>query len=313
MDFGLGIHGEPGIRSSAWMPAADLAASLVEAVLAERPADADGRAAVVVNGLGATKYEELFLLYGHVARLLEQAGVTPVMPEVGELVTSLDMAGCSLSVTWLDDELERYWLAPADTAAFGRGDASSLPTFETVAALTEDEQAQAVAEEASEASVAGAVTARAAIRAMTDVVLANEERLGQIDAVAGDGDHGVGMARGSRAAAAAADAAEGGVGSVLAAAGDAFGDKAGGTSGILWGIFLSAIGAVARQHRRGHAGAAARRGAARGGHDPAGRQGRARRQDHARLADPVRRRPRRGHRLGRRAGRGLDRRRRDGG
>ena len=55
MDFGLGIHGEPGIRSSAWMPAADLAASLVEAVLAERPADADGRAAVGVNGLGAPK------------------------------------------------------------------------------------------------------------------------------------------------------------------------------------------------------------------------------------------------------------------
>ena len=110
MEFGLGIHGEPGIRSSAWMPAADLATSLVEAVLAERPAGADGRAAVVVNGLGATKYEELFLLYGHIARLLGQAGVTPVMPEVGELVTSLDMAGCSLSVTWLDDELERYWV-----------------------------------------------------------------------------------------------------------------------------------------------------------------------------------------------------------
>jgi dihydroxyacetone kinase len=243
MEFGLGIHGEPGIRSSAWVPAAELAASLVEAVLAERPANAEGRAAVVVNGLGATKYEELFLLYGHIARLLERAGVVPVMPEVGELVTSLDMAGCSLSVTWLDDELERYWVAPADTAAFRRGNASSLPTFDTVAASTQHEETTAVAVEASEASVAAAATAREAIRAMTEVVLANEERLGQIDAVAGDGDHGVGMARGSRAASAAADAAEGGVGSVLAAAGDAFGDKAGGTSGILWGIFLSAIGA----------------------------------------------------------------------
>jgi dihydroxyacetone kinase len=243
MEFGLGIHGEPGIRSSAWVPAPELAASLVEAVLAERPAGADGRAAVVVNGLGATKYEELFLLYGHIARLLEQAGVRAVMPEVGELVTSLDMAGCSLSVTWLDDELERYWLAPADTPAFRRGDASALPTFERVAVATQDEQAEAVAVEATEASVAAAATARAAIRAMADVVLANEERLGQIDAVAGDGDHGVGMARGSRAARSAAEAAEGGIGTVLAAAGDAFGDKAGGTSGILWGIFLSAIGA----------------------------------------------------------------------
>ena len=64
MDFGLGIHGEPGITSDAWMPAPALAAKLVETVLAERPAGADGRAAVLVNGLGATKYEELFALFG---------------------------------------------------------------------------------------------------------------------------------------------------------------------------------------------------------------------------------------------------------
>ena len=81
-------------------------------MLAERPDDASGRAAVLVNGLGATKYEELFALFGDVAELLEAAGVVLVHPEVGELVTSLDMAGCSLSVTWLDEELEGYWVAP---------------------------------------------------------------------------------------------------------------------------------------------------------------------------------------------------------
>ncbi len=53
--------------------------------------------------------------------------MTPVLPEVGELVTSLDMAGCSLSITWLDDELERYWTAPADTASFRRGAVADLP------------------------------------------------------------------------------------------------------------------------------------------------------------------------------------------
>jgi dihydroxyacetone kinase len=243
MEFGLGIHGEPGVRSAAWMPAPKLAAALVEAVLAERPENADGRAAVVVNGLGASKYEELFLLYGHVARLLQDVGVTPVMPEVGELVTSLDMAGCSLSVTWLDDELEALWTAPADTPAFRRGDISELPTFQEAATSSDEETAAAVEEQASPESIAAAAVARDAIRAMTEVVLANEKYLGQIDAVAGDGDHGVGMARGSRAALAASEKSAGGVGSVFAAAGDAFGDKAGGTSGILWGIFLSAIGA----------------------------------------------------------------------
>ena len=123
MDFGLGIHGEPGISSAPWMSARDLAGKLVETVLAERPAEASGRAAVLVNGLGATKYEELFALFGDVAELLEQADVELVAPEVGELVTSLDMAGCSLSVTWLDAVLERLWLAPADTPAFRRGNA----------------------------------------------------------------------------------------------------------------------------------------------------------------------------------------------
>ena len=73
MDFGLGIHGEPGISSAPWMNAKDLATKLVQTVLAERPDDANGRAAVLVNGLGATKYEELYALFGDIAELL-QAG-----------------------------------------------------------------------------------------------------------------------------------------------------------------------------------------------------------------------------------------------
>ncbi|MBM6401798.1 dihydroxyacetone kinase family protein [Phycicoccus sonneratiae] len=242
MDFGLGIHGEPGISSAPWMPAPELAAALVEKVLAERPADASGRAAVLVNGLGATKYEELFVLYGHVARLLEEAGVDAVQPEVGELVTSLDMAGCSLSVTWLDGGLEELWVAPADTPAFRRGDVGELPTYETVeVASTADEHAVDVT--ASEESRAAVPRVRAALDAMTAAVEENEAELGRIDAIAGDGDHGLGMVRGCRAAREAAHGAAGGAGAVLAAAADAFGDKAGGTSGILWGILLSGIGA----------------------------------------------------------------------
>ncbi len=76
--------------------------------------------AVLLNGLGSVKYEELFVLWDAVRPLLEAAGLDVVAPEVGELVTSLDMAGCSLTVSWLDDELERLWLAPADSPAFRR-------------------------------------------------------------------------------------------------------------------------------------------------------------------------------------------------
>ncbi|MBR7744622.1 dihydroxyacetone kinase family protein [Phycicoccus sp. BSK3Z-2] len=245
MDFGLGIHGEPGISSAPWMPAPDLAAALVERVLEERPQDASGRAAVLVNGLGATKYEELFVLYGHVARLLEEAGVEIVQPEVGELVTSLDMAGCSLSLTWLDGGLEELWVAPADTPAFRRGDVGDLPTYEAVEVDEASEETEQRTP-ASEESLAAVPRVLAAVDAMTATVLEHEDELGRIDAVAGDGDHGLGMARGTRAAQEAAHAAAdagGGAGSVLAAAADAFGDKAGGTSGILWGILLSGVGA----------------------------------------------------------------------
>jgi D-erythrulose 4-kinase len=241
MDFGLGIHGEPGISSAPWMTAKDLAAKLVETVLAERPESAGGRAAVLLNGLGATKYEELFALYGHVNELLEAEGIVQVLPEVGELVTSLDMAGCSLSVTWLDDELEGYWVAPADTPAFRRGVAVASEKFTTRRA-SEDQVAEKVTAEASEDSIAAAAVARKAVDAIYATVEENKEYLGRIDAIAGDGDHGIGMSRGSKAAAEAANDTEGGVETVLSAAGHAFGDKAGGTSGILWGLLLEGVG-----------------------------------------------------------------------
>ena len=241
MDFGLGIHGEPGITSASWMPAKDLAGKLVETVLAERPEGVSGRAAVVLNGLGATKYEELFVLYGYITELLEAEGVVQVSPEVGELVTSLDMAGCSLSVTWLDEELEGYWVAPAETPAFRRGTAVTSERFTTRRAGT-DRVAEAVMAEATEESIAAAEIARKAVDALYAVVEENKEYLGRIDAIAGDGDHGIGMSRGSKAAAEAANETYGGVETVLSAAGHAFGDKAGGTSGILWGLLLEGVG-----------------------------------------------------------------------
>lgn len=241
MDFGLGIHGEPGITSAPWMPARDLAAKLVDTVLAERPEGVGGRAAVLLNGLGATKYEELFVLYGHVNELLEAARVVQVLPEVGELVTSLDMAGCSLSITWLDEELEGYWVAPADTPAFRRGTAVASERFTTRRASA-GHVTETVAAEASEDSIAAAAIARKAVDAIYAVVEENKEYLGRIDAIAGDGDHGIGMSRGSKAAAEAANETQGGVETVLSAAGHAFGDKAGGTSGILWGLLLEGVG-----------------------------------------------------------------------
>jgi dihydroxyacetone kinase len=95
---------------------------------------------------------------------------------------------------------------------------------------------------ASDHSHRAAIVAREALVAMEKVLVTNEDYLGKLDAVAGDGDHGVGMVRGIHAAVTEAKENSGGVGHVLVPAGNAFGDRAVGTSGILWGIFISAIG-----------------------------------------------------------------------
>lgn len=118
MELGLGIHGEPGIRSVNRADARYLARMLVNAVVSEAPSGADGRVAVLVNGLGSTTYEELFVLYGEIAPLLKDADLPVHHCEVGELVTSLDMAGCSLTLLWLDDELSVLYDEPAVAAGY---------------------------------------------------------------------------------------------------------------------------------------------------------------------------------------------------
>lgn len=240
MELGLGIHGEPGIESVPHARAAELAESLLRPLLAEKPADAGDRVAVILNGLGGTKYEELFVLWKNLRPLFADAGLEIVLPEVGELVTSLDMGGASLTITWLDGELEELWCAPADTPGFRRGAVAELPAFERLGTAA----GEAVAAETTEAdadSVAAGAIAREILDAMLAVVTEHETELGRIDAVAGDGDHGSGMVRGLRAATAAVQG-ESGLGATLDAAGIAFADKAGGTSGMLWGVMLQAIG-----------------------------------------------------------------------
>jgi dihydroxyacetone kinase len=250
MEIGLGIHGEPGVRTSERVPAAELARILVSALLEERPADGV-RAGVILNGLGATKYEELFVIWKDVQPLLANAGVEIVTPEVGELVTSLDMAGCSLTLFWLDDELEELWNAPADTPAFRRGDASLLDrgTGSAAASAVTAEAAEA-ASEASTESREGAGIVRACLRAMRATLEAAEVELGELDAVAGDGDHGRGMVRGIAAAVEAASDERLGAGGALRAAGAAWADAGGGSSGVLWGALLDTIGQVVGDQRR---------------------------------------------------------------
>jgi dihydroxyacetone kinase len=118
MELGLGVHGEPGIQSRDLLPAAEVANLLLDTLLADAPPDAGQEVAVLLNGLGSTQYEELFVLYKDIARRLEAEGLQPYHPVVAEAVTSLDMAGCSLSLLWLDAELRALLDAPCRSAAY---------------------------------------------------------------------------------------------------------------------------------------------------------------------------------------------------
>ncbi|MCL9665938.1 dihydroxyacetone kinase family protein [Curtobacterium albidum] len=243
LGLGLGIHGEPGIRDVPVLPARELAALLVDRLLAERPEGAGPRVAPILNGLGDTKYEELFLLWGRVLPLLQDAGLEVVEPEVGELVTSLDMGGCSLTLQFLDDELERYWRADAYTPAY-RKVAAPVAALVPATAVAEAAAEATVVPEATGASRRAAETARVAVAAMDVLLREQEETLGRIDAVAGDGDHGRGMVKGIGAARRAVEQTdrEAGVAFVLGRAGEAWAASAGGTSGVLWGAALEAFG-----------------------------------------------------------------------
>lgn len=253
MSLGLGIHGEPGISEHPMPTASELAGLLVSRLLADKPDDAGNRVVALVNGLGTVKYDELFLLFGKVEKLLVDAGLTVVEPECGELVTSLDMSGLSLTLLWLDEELEQYWAAPADTPAFRKG--NPAPRARREPAGPED----AVAGDVEEATAAAADLGRLAAAVLAQVqgvVVEHEAELGNLDAIAGDGDHGIGMRRGVDAAAAAAQetsAAGASVERVLTAAGEAWSERAGGTSGALWGSAVIAVG-LALGNRDGYRG-----------------------------------------------------------
>jgi dihydroxyacetone kinase len=256
MGLGLGIHGEPGLFDTDLPSAKELGQEFVSRLLAETPEGAGDRLAVILNGLGSTKHEELFVLWLTVAPLLRDAGYTLVMPEVGELVTSLDMSGVSLTITWLDEELEPLWTAPAETPAYRRGNAAVQSGAASGEEMSDDDAAPA-AFEATEDSRGYAVRCLSALDSARDCLHAAETRLGDMDAIAGDGDHGRGMVRGIDAAtsAAAATAGQGaGAGAVLIAAGDAWADKAGGTSGVLWGAGLRAFGETLGDQRSPDAG-----------------------------------------------------------
>ncbi|CAN5176073.1 MAG: dihydroxyacetone kinase subunit DhaK [Nocardioidaceae bacterium] len=115
MEVGIGIHGEPGRRRVPLAPAREIASMLVEPILTDLDFTAGDGTIAFVNGLGGTPLIELYVLYAEVAKLLDAAGVAIARSLVGPYITSLDMAGASLTLLSVDDGMLRLWDAPVDT------------------------------------------------------------------------------------------------------------------------------------------------------------------------------------------------------
>lgn len=113
MEIGMGIHGEPGVQRGKMMTSKELADSLTNAILADADIREDDEVAVLVNGLGATSREELYIFFHDVNEILKAKGVKVHCANIGEYATSMEMAGASLTLMKLDDELKHYLDLPA--------------------------------------------------------------------------------------------------------------------------------------------------------------------------------------------------------
>jgi dihydroxyacetone kinase-like protein len=118
MEIGIGIHGEPGIGKGELKSADEIVEKMMESILEDLPYQSGDEVSVLVNGLGATPKEELYIVYRKIAQILKDKKITVYHPYIGEFATSMEMAGMSISLLRLDHELKKLLKKSADTPFF---------------------------------------------------------------------------------------------------------------------------------------------------------------------------------------------------
>jgi D-erythrulose 4-kinase len=200
MELGIGIHGEPGVHRGPLESADAIAGRLLEQILADLELAAGDEVAVLVNGLGATPLEELYVLYRRAYQLLADRGIVVRRPLIGNFVTSLEMAGASISVLALDAELAELLAAPARTPFFDTWARGQRPQPPAPAAVPVPETAAGPGERWPAA-------APSPLGTLLETVLArlprHADELRELDGALGDGDLGITIAQGCAAAATA--------------------------------------------------------------------------------------------------------------
>lgn len=256
IEYGVGIHGEPGICRAPLTDAAALAKKMTAAILDDLGAAEGAQVAVLVNGFGATPLMELYLFYHCVARELAQRGIRAVRVFVGNYMTSIDMAGASLSILKLDGELKAHLTAPSEAPAFkvsgDEPDASRAAPEAAAAEATsyrEDARPLTVAFDQERVTLEHMIFL---IDKMAEVIIENEVPFCELDAHAGDGDFGMSVAKGFKQLKRAwADilAESKDIGGFLSACSLVIMEHCGGASGPIWGFAFKAAAASAAGKR----------------------------------------------------------------
>ncbi len=241
MELGLGIHGEPGVKRTDLQPANQVTETLLTEILRQGSFGDKQRVAVMVNNLGATTEMELAIVARHAASFLAGKGLTVERIYAGTFLSSLDMAGLSISVLGLNEDRLR-WLDASTTAPAWPNAAKQRPG---------NPETQIAADVSTEASSGGGAQTEAgrktkqAIEAACKALLAAENELTEMDRVTGDGDLGVSMARGAKAVqGAVAFYPLDNIPATLKALGHTLRRELGGSSGPLYGVLFLRCGSV---------------------------------------------------------------------
>jgi len=260
MEVGIGHHGEPGIDVRPTATAAEMAELMLAAVLPDLPFAAGDRVALLVSGLGATPLMEQYILYGELAQRLEAHGISIAFKQVGNLFSSLEMMGVTLTLMKLDDELASCLTEPCQSVGLtvngslaaerrysGRLGGNAALTGQTVAAVSSTASApRLVIGPAIPLARSGGL-----VRELITSIVANRQYLSEIDGLIGDGDHGINMAKGFSGCAARLDAL-GDKALVLPAAltqlSKALMDDIGGSMGSLYGEFFRGLADTLAPH-----------------------------------------------------------------
>lgn len=203
MEYGVGIHGEPGIQREPVASASELASRMTAALVEELGIqDGNARVAVLVNGFGATPAMELYLLNNEVGRELAERNITIARCFVGNFMTSIDMAGASVTLLKLDDELEALLNEPSFTAGFRvEGPVEESKYVPLLPDLAELDACWDIETPAEYANVDGGIDVKNMmyiVDAMCESAIRNEVPFCDLDSHAGDGDFGMSIAKGFR-------------------------------------------------------------------------------------------------------------------